>query len=499
MPLFSALATYDRAGYVSFHMPGHKHGSGAPPGAVAALGRSVFSLDKTAVIGGYLDALHAPAGVLREAQDMLASCFGAARSYFLFNGTAAGAQVLLLALCRPGDRVVVSADLDAQTALALILAGVEPTFCPPARLDGLPAPVSASALLECLRDLPRCRLALLRGPSAAGQCADLAAWAAATRRSGTLLAVDERFGAHFRFHPALPEDALSAGADAALHGHCCLPFPRQTGALHFGPAVVDGPGAIRQLDRAYQLCTVTSVSYVMLAAMDASRAMLADRGRAMWEEAVGRADRLCRALRRAGWRVVGGPGEPGWDPCRALAWCGRGSAAARARLRRAGLLVEQLGDWLSLAVTPGTPDAACDLAAALLAGGAGESPAGPPAERAEQASLDRECVLRREQALSPRRALYGRLRRLPLADCAGEVCGELVSWPAGAPGVLDDAVLLLPGQVVGGHHIRLLAKSPRWRRDGLAVVEAPAGGERAPAGGERAPAGAEGAAGRVGR
>ena len=53
---------------------------------------------------------------------------------------------------------------------------------------------------------------------------------------GVPLIVDEAWGSHFPFHDALPEHAISAGADLVLSGtHKLVGSLTQSAMLHLGP------------------------------------------------------------------------------------------------------------------------------------------------------------------------------------------------------------------------------------------------------------------------
>lgn len=139
-PLFDALVRYDQDSYASFHMPGHKSGAVIPALAEQAIGTGPFRLDKTAVVGGYLDFLHAPQGVLNQACEFLARTFNAGHSYYLLNGAATGWLLIVLSCCRPGDRVLLSADIDPHLASAIAIGGCEPVFIPVSVDCGLAEP-----------------------------------------------------------------------------------------------------------------------------------------------------------------------------------------------------------------------------------------------------------------------------------------------------------------------------------------------------------------------
>ncbi len=97
-PLIRKLLEFERANPVSFHVPGHKHGhlSGLPMEL-----RNALRYDFTELEG--LDDLHEPAGVIAEAQQLLASTYSSDCSFFLVNGSTVGNLAMVYATCRSGD------------------------------------------------------------------------------------------------------------------------------------------------------------------------------------------------------------------------------------------------------------------------------------------------------------------------------------------------------------------------------------------------------------
>ena len=62
----------------------------------------------------------------------------------------------------------------------------------------------------------RTRRAFIVSPTYYGMAADVEACAEVAHAAGAALVVDCAWGAHFGFHPALPESPLQLGADAML-------------------------------------------------------------------------------------------------------------------------------------------------------------------------------------------------------------------------------------------------------------------------------------------
>ncbi|MCZ0900823.1 aminotransferase class I/II-fold pyridoxal phosphate-dependent enzyme, partial [Microcoleus sp. HI-ES] len=113
-------------------------------------------------------------------------------------------------------------------------------------------------------------------PTYHGVCGDLRAIAQITHQYNIPLLEDEAHGAHFNFHPNLPEPALSAGADLTVQStHKTLGAMTQASMLHVKGDRID----IQKLNKALQLVQSTSPSYILLASLDAARQQIALHGK----------------------------------------------------------------------------------------------------------------------------------------------------------------------------------------------------------------------------
>ncbi len=90
-------------------------------------GSNVFQAETSATTGG-LDSLLQPHGPLKQAQRLAARAFGAQRTYFVTNGTSTANKIVLQALIRPGDIVLVSHDCHKSHHYAVLLAGAKPVY-----------------------------------------------------------------------------------------------------------------------------------------------------------------------------------------------------------------------------------------------------------------------------------------------------------------------------------------------------------------------------------
>lgn len=438
-PVVEALQAYIGEGALPFHMPGHKGGRGAPAPAQALLGRRLWAADVTEIPG--LDDLQEPAGCLWDGQQLLASLYGAGSSFFLVNGSSCGIAALLLTALRPGDEVLVPRNAHRSVLSGLVLSGARPVFVP-LRLDeatGIPLGLVLEDLDRVLAAHPAAKAAVFVHPTYHGAAGDLASLAAACRRRGLLVLVDEAHGVHLPWAPGqLPPSALACGADACVQSaHKLAASLTQSAWLHVrrGSALDAG-----RLKTALQWLQTSSPSYLLLASLDAARWQLAREGKPRLQQVLAGAAQL-RALlgRLPQLALLGGPEARLAAPFSLDAtkvtvsvrgWTGE---AAMAWLRhRAGVVAEWAdGEHVLLLLTMGDEaDAWRRLAAALEALAAAAPPGRAEGPRLTLPPLPPGRLTPREAAMAP-------WRSLPWEQAAGQIAAEAVTpYPPGIPAVL---------------------------------------------------------------
>jgi len=270
-PLYEAVRKYASANPVPFHMPGHKLGRGFPKD----VGREMLSLDVTEIPG--MDNLHAPEGVIREAQELAAKAFCAEKTYFLVNGSSGGIHAIVMALCKPGDKLIVARDCHKSVIGAMILAGVEPVYVMPEFIDdfAITGTVDALNLTRAIELNPDAVGVLITRPNYYGICSDIESIARTVHAHGMILMVDEAHGAHLCFSDCLPKSAMEAGADICVQSaHKTLPAITQGAYLHVKSGKVD----IERLEFFLDLLQTTSPSYIIMSMLDVARCIMAEKG-----------------------------------------------------------------------------------------------------------------------------------------------------------------------------------------------------------------------------
>ena len=319
-PYLDAVTAYGFRGSTRFHVPGHKGGAGADPGLRSALGDRALALDVPQDIEG-IDVGPSPTPYER-AEHLAADAYGAARTWFLTNGASQGNHALCLALAPPGRRVVLQRNSHASLVDGLILSGGRANFVAP-EYDtelGMAHGVTPEALERVLADTPEARAAFIVSPTYYGMAADVEACAEVAHAAGAALIVDNAWGAHFGFHPSLPETPLRLGADAIVAS-----THKIVGSLTQSAMLLVGDGERVDVDaiaRAVRLVRSTSPNALLMASLDAARRQLAIHGEALLERTIAAAAVAREAIGSVpGCAVVDGsfvgrPGIAGWDPLR---------------------------------------------------------------------------------------------------------------------------------------------------------------------------------------
>src|SRR6185437_534140 len=274
-PLADAVDAFLADPGTTFTVPGHKRAPG--------IADRLLMLDLPLVSGA--DDSRLGGDVLGKAERLAAQLWGADLCRFSVAGSTHGNQSLALAAARPGDRVAVARTLHKSMFCGLVLAGLEPVWVRP-QVDpetGLATQVPAGAVAAAMRDHPDLRAVFLVEPSYVGMLSDLEAIAAVVHGAAVPLIVDQAWGAHLGFHPALPAHAIDRGADAMVTStHKTLTAFTQGSVVLARGGLLD----LSRVEESFELLHTTSPSAAILASTDRARQLIEDRGRQLLEQAI---------------------------------------------------------------------------------------------------------------------------------------------------------------------------------------------------------------------
>src|SRR6476659_8272935 len=268
-PYVDALLAYSARDPGRFQVPGHKGGLGADPAMRDLVGEVGLRNDIPSITEG-VDIGPEPTP-FQQAQDLAAGAWGAQRSWFLINGASQGNHTICLALAHHGAEVVVQRNVHSSAIDGLVLSGLRPSFAAP-ELDpdlGIAHCLTPDSLAAALEATPAAVAAMVVSPTYFGACADVAGLAAVAHERGVPLAVDEAWGAHLRFHPDLPPDALGSGGDVVVSStHKIVGSLTQAAMLHLGAGRLLDASVV---DRCVSLVESTSPSGLLSGSLDAAR------------------------------------------------------------------------------------------------------------------------------------------------------------------------------------------------------------------------------------
>lgn len=90
-------------------------------------GTNILFAESSATTGG-LDSLLEPTGNIKKAQDAVARAFGAKRAYLGTNGTSTSNKIVVQAVCKPGDIVIVDRNCHKSHHYGFVLSGAQPYY-----------------------------------------------------------------------------------------------------------------------------------------------------------------------------------------------------------------------------------------------------------------------------------------------------------------------------------------------------------------------------------
>lgn len=269
--LFEELKTYGESDFYPFHMPGHKRN---PDSGFLS---EMYKIDITEIDG--FDNLHQAEGIIKNAQEKAASLYHSKETFYLINGSTVGILTSIAALSDRGKKLIMARNCHKAVYHGAFLNHLETEYIYPKMIeefgisDGITAQqvedkIQEIILREGISDEQAGKLIagiVVTSPTYDGILSDVRGIVKIAHSYGIPVIVDQAHGAHFGFHPAFPENAVSEGADLVIHStHKTLPAPTQTALLHYNSLLVSLE-TVKKYLRIYQS---SSPSYVLMAGID---------------------------------------------------------------------------------------------------------------------------------------------------------------------------------------------------------------------------------------
>ena len=211
-------------GVYPFHMPGHKRQKEWLCG--------LLDTDITEITGA--DNLHAPSGIIMDAQRRAAQIFGTVATFFLVGGSTSGILSAISAVCDFGDKLLIARNCHKSVYNACLINHLDVDYIYPSvkhRLgtygEVLPADVDAAMKKSGAKTV------VITSPTYEGVVSDIKTIAKTVHKNGGILIVDSAHGAHLGFNDYFPKSARELGADIVIESaHKTLPCLTGAALLH---------------------------------------------------------------------------------------------------------------------------------------------------------------------------------------------------------------------------------------------------------------------------
>ncbi|GHI01388.1 aminotransferase class I/II-fold pyridoxal phosphate-dependent enzyme [Neobacillus kokaensis] len=456
-PLFSGLLQHAKRNPIQFHIPGHKKGAGIDPEFRQFIGDNALSIDLINI--GPLDDLHHPKGMIKEAQELAAKAFGADHTFFSVQGTSGAIMTMVMAVCGPGEKIIVPRNVHKSIMSAIVFSGAIPVFIHP-EIDkelGISHGITTDSVEKALEQHPDAKAVLVINPTYFGVSADLKKIVEIAHSYHIPVLVDEAHGVHIHFHDELPLSAMQAGADmAATSVHKLGGSMTQSSVLN----VKEGLVSVKHVQSILSMLTTTSTSYLLLASLDTARKQLAVKGRDLIDKTI----RLAGSIRKqineidhlycAGEEILGSKAAYDYDPMKLIISVkdlGLTGFEVEKWLREKHNIEVELSDLYNILciVTFGDTEYEANMLVNALKDLACEFE--HRAEKIEpvEVLLPEIPVL----ALTPRDAFYSETEVVPFEESEGRIIAEFVMvYPPGIP-------IIIPGEIMTKENLHYIKKN----------------------------------------
>ncbi|MCL2620004.1 MAG: aminotransferase class I/II-fold pyridoxal phosphate-dependent enzyme [Defluviitaleaceae bacterium] len=280
-PIAGALEKLRTHRIVPFDVPGHKRGKGNPD-LTAFFGQRAVEVDANSM--PMLDFLGSPVGVIKEAEELAATAFGASAAFLMVGGTTSSVQAMIMFAVKRGEKILMPRNIHKSALSSLILSGAEPVYIDPStdKNLGISLGMKLADIEAAITANTDAKAIFLNNPTYYGICSDLQSIVRLAHAHNMLVLVDEAHGTHFSFSEGLPMSAMDAGADmSAVSVHKSGGSLTQSSILLTGKGV--NPSHVRQI---INLTQTTSASYLLLASLDISRRHLALNGKEIFRKVI---------------------------------------------------------------------------------------------------------------------------------------------------------------------------------------------------------------------
>ena len=284
-PLLDEVLKYKKEENLIFSMPGNKCGKVFLKDNIGKeFVNTMGYLDITEV--DPLDNLHAPEGIILEAQQLLAKTYGVKKAYFMVNGSTGGNLCSIFAAFNEGDEVLVERNCHKSIYNGLILRKLKVKYIEPLIDEklGIFLPPDKKNIYDAIEQCENLKGIILTYPSYFGITYDIEEVLLDLKKRGLKIVVDSAHGAHFIANNKLPKAIYGIPDYVVLSAHKTLP------ALTQGSYLLSNTD---DNDVEFYLNTfmTTSPSYLIMSSLDYARYYLDEYGYDEYERLINKAEK----------------------------------------------------------------------------------------------------------------------------------------------------------------------------------------------------------------
>lgn len=284
-PLLDEVLKYKKEENLIFSMPGNKCGKVFLKDNIGKeFVDTMGYLDITEV--DPLDNLHAPEGIILEAQQLLAKTYGVKKAYFMVNGSTGGNLCSIFAAFNEGDEVLVERNCHKSIYNGLILRKLKVKYIEPLIDEklGIFLPPDKKNIYDAIEQCENLKGIILTYPSYFGITYDIEEVLLDLKKRGLKIVVDSAHGAHFIANNKLPKAIYGIPDYVILSAHKTLP------ALTQGSYLLSNTD---DNDVEFYLNTfmTTSPSYLIMSSLDYARYYLDEYGYDEYERLINKAEK----------------------------------------------------------------------------------------------------------------------------------------------------------------------------------------------------------------
>ncbi|WP_078381046.1 aminotransferase class I/II-fold pyridoxal phosphate-dependent enzyme [Sutcliffiella halmapala] len=457
-PLFTGLLNHAKKNPVQFHIPGHKKGAGIDPEFREFIGDNALSIDLINI--GPLDDLHQPKGMIKDAQDLAAKAFGADHTFFSVQGTSGAIMTMVMAVCGPGEKIIVPRNVHKSVMSAIVFSGAVPIFIHP-EVDkelGISHGITTDSVERALQQHPDAKGVLVINPTYFGISADLSQIVEIAHSFNVPVLVDEAHGVHIHFHEELPLSAMQAGADmAATSVHKLGGSMTQSSILNVREGLVN----VNRIQGILSMLTTTSTSYLLLASLDVARKRLATEGHMLIEKTIQLANKTRDAINEienlycVGSEILGRKATFDYDPTKLIISVKKLNITGyevENWLRKNYNIEVELSDLYNILciITPGDTEVETGILLQALQELSNE-------HRDQAADISKQVKVFLPDipvlAIAPRDAFYSETEVVPFEKSAGRIIAEFIMvYPPGIP-------IFTPGEIITEDNLAYITKT----------------------------------------